>query len=322
MTDAGPAVPLVITATPNNSWLHPDANYPRTPEEVGAESARCEQAGASVLHLHSMAEWKDLVEAIRSSTSLLVQCGMSSFVIGERQEIFDLRADMISIIANHHDEAFPQGDCNVLHPKEELLAYCEQCIGSGVRPEWEIRHAGSVWNLNYLRERAELVRPVICTLFFGWPGWDVEPAHCRGIFGPPAAHARRLRGHCERNGTRALRLDRGPRSPTATTCASAPRTTLLPATVPQLKRASSSPRSQRWLGRWAARWRRQPKRANSWATPWPPRAGDERDKRPPPGGLRQWRRGGHGRSAGDRGGDRRALRQRGLCSVRPRCRSG
>jgi 3-keto-5-aminohexanoate cleavage enzyme len=175
MSNPGNAVPLVITATPNNSWLHPDASYPQTPEEVGAESLRCEEAGASVLHLHSMAEWKDLVEAVRSSTSLLVQCGMSSFVIGERQEIFDLRADMISVIANHHDEAFPQGDCNVLHPKEELLAYCEQCVRSGVRPEWEIWHAGSVWNLNYLREHAELARPIICTLFFGWPGGTWSP---------------------------------------------------------------------------------------------------------------------------------------------------
>ncbi len=175
MTEVRRPEPLVITATPNNSWLHPEAKYPTTPDEVGAESARCEERGASVLHLHSMAGWKDLVEAIRASTSLLVQCGMSSFLITERQEIFDLRADMISIIANHHDEAFPGGDCNVLHPKEELLAYCRQCVESGVRPEFEIWHAGSIWNLDYLRERAELVRPIVCTMFFGWPGGTWSP---------------------------------------------------------------------------------------------------------------------------------------------------
>ncbi len=171
----GRDTPLVITATPNNSWLHPEADYPRTPEEVGAESARCEEAGASVLHLHSMGAWKDLVGAIRSSTTLLVQCGMSSFLIDERQEIFELRADMISIIANHHDEAFPQGACNVLHPMDELLRYCEQCYESGVRPEWEIWHSGSIWNLDYLREHAEMVRPIITTLFFGWPGGTWSP---------------------------------------------------------------------------------------------------------------------------------------------------
>jgi 3-keto-5-aminohexanoate cleavage enzyme len=168
-------VPLIITATPNNSWLHPEAEYPRTPDEVGAESRRCEEAGASILHLHSMAGWKELVESIRSSSSLLVQCGMSSFLFDDRREIFDLRADMISVIANHHDEAFPQGDCNVLHPKEELIRYCAECMVSGVRPEWEIWHAGSIWNLNYLRENAEIVRPLICTLFFGWPGGTWSP---------------------------------------------------------------------------------------------------------------------------------------------------
>ena len=171
----GVQIPLIITATPNNSWLHPDTRYPTTPEEVGAESARCERSGASVLHLHSTGKWKELVEAVRASSSLLVQCGMSSFLFDERQEIFDLRADMISVITNHHDEAFPEIDCNVLHPKEELVRYCERCMTSGVRPEWEIWHSGSIWNLNYLREHAELVRPIICTLFFGWPGGTWSP---------------------------------------------------------------------------------------------------------------------------------------------------
>lgn len=167
--------PLVITATPNNSWLHPEAAYPGTPDELGLEARRCEEAGATVLHLHSMADWKDLVDAVRSSTSLLLQCGMSSFLLEERTEIFDLRADMVSIIANHHDEAFPNAACNVLHPMEELQRYCELCISTGVRPEWEIWHSGSVWNLNYLREHANLVRPIITTLFFGWPGGTWSP---------------------------------------------------------------------------------------------------------------------------------------------------
>ncbi len=171
--DALPA--LIITATPNNSWLHPEALYPKNPEELATESARCEEAGASILHLHSMAEWNDLVSAIRSATTLLVQCGMSSFLVDERQEIFDLKADMISIIASHHDEAFPGAPCNVLHPMEELLRYCELCFETGVRPEWEIWHSGSIWNLNYLREHAQLVRPIITTLFFGWPGGTWSP---------------------------------------------------------------------------------------------------------------------------------------------------
>ena len=37
-------------------------------------------------------------------------------------------------------------------------------------PEFEVWHAGSVWNLNYLIEWDLLQPPYVCTLFFGWPG--------------------------------------------------------------------------------------------------------------------------------------------------------
>jgi 3-keto-5-aminohexanoate cleavage enzyme len=173
-TNSGLA-PLVITATPNNSWMTPDAPYPKTPEEISAEAARCEQAGAAIFHLHAITEWKVRIDAIRQSSRLLVQGGMSSLLLEERQAIFDERADMISVIANHHDEAFPGIDANVLHTKEELVRYCELGKATGVRPEWEIWHAGSIWNLNYLREHTELDRPIICTLFFGWPGGTWSP---------------------------------------------------------------------------------------------------------------------------------------------------
>jgi 3-keto-5-aminohexanoate cleavage enzyme len=100
---------------------------------------------------------------------------MSSLLVNERLDIFREHGDMISVIANHHDEAFPEGNTNVLHPIEELIRYCELCIEYGTRPEFEIWHAGSIWNLERLLERTELVRPVITTLFFGWPGGTWTP---------------------------------------------------------------------------------------------------------------------------------------------------
>jgi 3-keto-5-aminohexanoate cleavage enzyme len=79
------------------------------------------------------------------------------------------------VIANHHDEAFPEGNTNVLHPMEELIRYCELGIQYGVRPEWEVWHSGSVWNIEYLLKHTKLVEPVITTLFFGWPGGTWSP---------------------------------------------------------------------------------------------------------------------------------------------------
>jgi 3-keto-5-aminohexanoate cleavage enzyme len=170
--------PLIITATPQKCWLEPELAYPRTIAELAAECARCEAAGASVLHLHSHTEWVPMIAAVREASSALVQCGMSSFLVDDRLDIFEQHADMISVIANHHDEAFPEGNTNVLHPMEELIRYCELGIEHSVRPEWEVWHSGSIWNLEYLIKHTKLVEPVITTLFFGWPG---------GTWSPPTA---------------------------------------------------------------------------------------------------------------------------------------
>lgn len=167
--------PLVITATPNMSWLNPDLPFPTTPSAMAEEAKRCEDNGASIIHLHSRTDWIPLIESVRSCTTLLVQCGMSSLQLEERSDVFAQRADMISVILNHHDEAFPGEDTNVLHPKEELVRYCEECLRSGVRPEFEVWHTGSIWNLRYILESTTLVRPAICTLFFGWPGGTWSP---------------------------------------------------------------------------------------------------------------------------------------------------
>lgn len=168
--------PLIITATPNKSWLNPDLPYPEAIDDVAAEAERCVANGASILHLHSVTEWVPLIAAVRAvADDALIQCGMSSLLLDQRLDIYGQGADMISIIASHHAEAFPEGDFDVLHPMTELLRYCELCTEHDVRPEFEIWHAGSIWNLEYLLAHAELVRPVVNTLFFGWPGGTWTP---------------------------------------------------------------------------------------------------------------------------------------------------
>src|ERR1035441_4820044 len=166
--------PLIVTATPNICWLQPDVPYPQTMEEIILEAQRCEAAGAQVLHIHAT-DWQAMVAALRTNTGLLIQCGMSSLLVGDRMEIFRSQADMISIIANHHDEAFAEGDTHQLHPREELVEYARLSQEFGVRLEFEVWHTGSIWNLNYLIEDGVLRPPHITTLFFGWPGGTWSP---------------------------------------------------------------------------------------------------------------------------------------------------
>jgi 3-keto-5-aminohexanoate cleavage enzyme len=167
--------PLIITATPNISWLHPEVDYPRTPQAIAEEAARCYEAGATILHTHTEGRWAETIESVRKKCPIIIQCGMSSLPITERMEVYHNKGDMISIILNHHDEAFARVETSVLHPREELLEYARLNREYGTLPEFEVWHAGSIWNLNYLVGLGAVKAPYVTTLFFGWPGGTWSP---------------------------------------------------------------------------------------------------------------------------------------------------
>ena len=174
--------PLIIIATPNICWLNPAVDYPRTPEAIAEEAARCKEAGATILHTHAESRWIETLQAVQQRCDIIVQMGMSSLPIPERMDVFTHRADMVSIILNHHDEAFAEIDCNVVHTKNELLEYARLCREYGVLPEFEVWHTGSVWNLNYLIQKGALDPPYITTLFFNWPGGTWSPGTVEEYF--------------------------------------------------------------------------------------------------------------------------------------------
>ena len=179
--------PLIITATPNNCWLHPEVEYPVTVEGIAEAGAQCREAGASILHTHCLADigencgtegvgqWKAVIDTTRAKSDILIQCGMSTLTLAQRLEAFEAKCDMISIILNHHDEDFAQMNNDVLHPIEEMYEYAEACRKYRVKPEFEVWHSGSIWNLNQLIEKGALDGPYINTLFFGWPGGTWSP---------------------------------------------------------------------------------------------------------------------------------------------------
>jgi 3-keto-5-aminohexanoate cleavage enzyme len=179
--------PLVVTATANISWLHPEVDYPKDPTARARAASACASAGAAVFHMHAEDSWSESIAAVRSASDLIVQCGMSSLPIPDRMEVFHSGADMISVIASHHDEAFAEVETNVLHGRDELESYAHLCRDYQVKPEFEIWHSGSVWNLRYLIDKGLVDPPYVTTLFFGWPG---------GTWSPPTVeeylHRRRL----------------------------------------------------------------------------------------------------------------------------------
>jgi len=167
--------PLIITATPNICWLAPDVPYPRAAVDIAAEARRCEEAGARIFHTHAEGQWAAVIHAVRQQTKLVIQCGLSSLPISDRMAVWTEHADMISMITSHHDEAFAGLDVHVLHPREELAEYMRLCNAYHVKPELEIWHAGSIWNMRYLIDKGLLPAPYFATLFFGWPGGSWSP---------------------------------------------------------------------------------------------------------------------------------------------------
>ena len=125
---------------------------------------------------HGEKYWTEAIDALRAETDLILQCGMSSLPIPERMEVFEKRADMISIIVSHHDEAFVELDVHVLHPREELTEYADLSRRHGVKLELETWHTGSIWNIEWMIERDLLDPPYFTSIFFGWPGGSWSPA--------------------------------------------------------------------------------------------------------------------------------------------------
>ncbi len=167
--------PLIIVATPNICWLKTDVPFPETPAGIAEETELCRKNGASVLHIHGEGQWVEVMTEVRKRTDILIQCGMSSIPLKDRMDIMYQKADMISIILNHHDEAFAEVNCNVLHTMQEFEDYATACRRYGVKPEFEIWHSGSIWNLNRLIDNGFLDPPYITTMFFGWPGGTWSP---------------------------------------------------------------------------------------------------------------------------------------------------
>ncbi|MBD3253549.1 MAG: 3-keto-5-aminohexanoate cleavage protein [Candidatus Lokiarchaeota archaeon] len=170
---------IVITATTANSWIYPEIkNWAQSTDELVEDAVKCYEAGAAIAHVHlPRGEEVETVKRIREQCDVLIQAGMSSESIPQREGDFNARPDMLSIILNHHAENFPGAIVDVLHPLKELEDYCRKCQEFNIKPEWEVWHTGSYWNLNYLTDKGLLnwALPHVLTLFFNWPGGTWSP---------------------------------------------------------------------------------------------------------------------------------------------------
>ncbi len=168
---------LIITLTTANSWIYPEAkNWPTTVDGLIEDAVQGYEAGAAIAHVHLIkGHEKEIVDRIRERCDVIIQAGMSSDPIDERQALFDASPDLASIILNHHDECFTNVQLYRLHPREELEQYCTTCDKNNVKPEWEVWNTGSLWNLRYLIDKKLAKPPHFLSSFFNWPGGAWSP---------------------------------------------------------------------------------------------------------------------------------------------------
>lgn len=189
---------VIITATIANSWIYPEVkNWAQTTDQIIDDAVSSYEAGAAVVHVHlPRKEEIQIVKQIREKCDIIIQAGMSSESIPQRKGDFEAKPEMMSVMLTHHAEHFTQTKVDVLHPLDELEEYCKKCKEYNIRPEWEVWHNGSFWNLNYLIDKGLLdwSKPHILTLFFNWPGGTWSPPnydeymHRRRYIPPNSVH--------------------------------------------------------------------------------------------------------------------------------------
>ncbi|MFX1376556.1 MAG: 3-keto-5-aminohexanoate cleavage protein [Promethearchaeota archaeon] len=171
---------IIITATTARSLVYPEVkNWAKTTEDLINDIVECYEAGASIAHIHlPRGEEIETVKKIRERCDIIIQAGMSSESIPQRKGDFNAKPEMMSVMLNHHAEYYDQINLDALHPIEELKEYCVKLKNENIKPEWELWHTGSSWNLDYLirDDLLEWSNPHILTLFFNWPG---------GMWSPP-----------------------------------------------------------------------------------------------------------------------------------------
>ncbi len=173
--------PLIITVAAVGAEVMPDQNphLPVTPEQLGETAARCEAAGAAMIHVHcrnddgtntsDVARFEAAYAAIRARSNLIVQfttggaIGMSA---AERAAPLRLRPEMATLTCgtvNFGDDVF----VNDLPLMRDILAQMHE---HGVRPELEIFDAGHLTNAKRLADQGVLALPQHVDFVLGVPG--------------------------------------------------------------------------------------------------------------------------------------------------------
>jgi 3-keto-5-aminohexanoate cleavage enzyme len=165
---------------------------PATWEELVESAVAAHAAGASIVHFHGPHDgqgriiperWGQIAEAIRQRCDVLIDFGQAGAPWEERKPLLQLgtgKPDFFAVSLTNHDyrRRHPErGEYDVYysHTREELETYARVCAECGVKPHWEVWHAGGLWNFDYLVKKDLIAKPYWLELLFGTPGGTWSP---------------------------------------------------------------------------------------------------------------------------------------------------
>ncbi len=167
---------LCITVSPSGQGrLAPAPPGPRTIAQHAAAALEGRNAGAAIVHLRgdrvtqdpkvpqglrgpNMEHWRQLTEAVRSQSDIVINFGSSAMEPSVRKPLLALKPEAGSFLVGHH-----YGGMAV--PRENQRQYAVDHLEAGVLPEVEIFHTGDLANLNALIGTG-LLRPPYCVTLF------------------------------------------------------------------------------------------------------------------------------------------------------------
>ena len=177
---------LIITAAITGSRITREATpyIPITPEEIVTSATECEEAGASIVHIHvrdpntglgtqDIGLFRQVVEPLREKTDLVL-CLTTSGIPGrnlnieERLTPLELEPELASFDAG----SINLGGSAFINTPEFLQAAAIRMKEKGVKPELEIFDVGMMVTCLRMREEGSLTDPLHFQFVLGTP-WGI-----------------------------------------------------------------------------------------------------------------------------------------------------
>jgi 3-keto-5-aminohexanoate cleavage enzyme len=157
-------------------------------EEFVEDAVAVRAAGASITRFHGPSDangkinpdgWGKLAEQVRKASGLLLDFGQADAPMDQRKPLMELGAakpDFMGVSLTGHDDHSNGKDTYHGQPRSTLVGYAESLKSNGIKPTWDIWHAGGLWNLEFLGSRGLIEAPHWLNLHFGAQGGSWSPS--------------------------------------------------------------------------------------------------------------------------------------------------